>query len=315
MKILTSNIIIGKYTFDFVHGIEVTSGWQEQTSKAVIKLPAKLTVNKNELKNVFKKGDSVTIQIGYDGRLNTIFEGFVARVRPKVPLELECEDLMWKLKQIQVNDNAKNETMQSFLERNIPYPIDCFDIELPRYIASKVSAAQLLDKISQDFGLSAFVRAGKIVIGKQYDPSNTTRHIIVLDNNAKSNVVSDNLEYTSKDDVKIKVTAISNLSSGKKIEIELGDPDGESRTLNFFNIQEKDLKAIAEKEMERLQYDGYRGDFVVFGEPFIREGDIVEIRNDQESDKTGTYWTDGVNYKFDMGGIRQEIKPGSRNNG
>ena len=315
MKILTSNITIGKHTFDFVHGIEVTTGWQEQTSKAVIRMPAKITVDKNELKNVFKKGDPVTIQIGYDGRLNTIFNGFIARVHPKVPLVLDCEDLMWKLKQIQVNDNAKNETMQSFLSRNIPYPIDCFDIKIPSYIASKVSAAQLLDKISQDFGLSAFVRDGKIVVGKQYAPDKIARHIIILDNSTRSNVVVDNLEYTSKDDVKIKVTAISNLSSGKKVEVELGDPDGETRTLNFYNIPEPDLKAIAEKEMEKLQYDGYRGDFIVFGEPFIREGEIVEIRNDQESDKTGSYWVDGVTYKFDFGGIRQEIKPGPRNNG
>jgi hypothetical protein len=209
-----------------------------------------------------------------------------------------------------VNDIAKNETIQSFLSRVAPdIEFDCYAIELPRFLASKISVAQLLDQIKSDYGLRAFVRNGKVVVGKQYDPENYTVHIAELENN----VLSDDLEYMVKDELKIKVRAISNLSSGKKIEVELGDKDGEERTLNFYNIaSESELQKIAQKEMERLIYDGYRGSLTFFGEPFVQHGDVIEIRDPKESDKTGRYWVDGVNYSFGVGGYRQTVKLGAR---
>jgi hypothetical protein len=312
MFVLQCHIVIGSFTFDFVNQINVESTWKEQTDKATIILPAALRVDSNKLKNAIPKGSEVTIQIGYKDRLNTVFKGFVSRIRPKVPVEIECEDLMWKLKQIQINENAKNESMQSYLSRVLPYPVDCFDVHLPKFIASKVTGAQLLNQIKSDFGFPSFIRNGTIVVGKQYDPVNYSTHIVTIDNSKDSNVAQDGLEFTSKDDVKIKVTAISNMDSGEKIEIELGDPDGESRSLNFYNISKNDLQAIAEKEMARLRYDGYRGDLTIFGEPFVRHGDIMQLRNDQESDKTGRYHVDGVTYSFGTGGIRQSIKLGAR---
>jgi hypothetical protein len=219
---------------------------------------------------------------------------------------------MWKLKQIQVNENAKSESMQTYLQRVLNMEVDCFDVHLNKFIASKITGAQLLNQIKSDFGFPSFIRNGKLVVGKQYADSGYKHHVVTFDNATNSNVADNSLEFTSKDDVKIKVTAISNLPSGEKHEVELGDPDGESRTLNFYDISEADLKAIAEKEMDRLQYDGYRGDLTLFGEPYVEHGDVIQLQNDQESDKTGSYWVDGVTYKFGVGGIRQSVKLGPR---
>lgn len=312
MYVLNCHITIGSYVFDFVHNVEVTSSWQEHTDKARITLPAALKIDSNTLRKSIPKGSKVVVKVGYDDQLTTIFQGFVSRVHPKVPVEIECEDMMWKLKQIQINENAKDETMQSYLTRVLGMEVDCFDIQLPKFIASKITGAQLLDQIKTDFGFPSFFRDGKLVVGKQYDPSAYSTHKIVLENASNSNVVTNNLEFMEKDDLKIKVTAISNLPDGSKHEIEIGDPDGESRSLNFYNISEADLKAVAEKEMQRLQYDGYRGSVVLFGLPLAKHGDVVEVINDQESDKTGNYWIDGVTYSFGVNGFRQDCKIGSR---
>lgn len=309
MEVLKSYITIGDYEFDFVAEIQIESTWEEQTVKGSITLPAALRFDKGKLKTSIKKGDAVIVQIGYNDTLNTVFEGFVSRVKPSVPVVIEVEDAMWKLKQIEINDTAKNETVKSFLERNLPgYTIDCFDIELPRFVANKITAAKLLDQLKSDYGLYSFFRRGKLVVGKQYDPADYLVHIAQFN----YNIAEDSLEYTAKEDVKIKVTAISNMASGEKIEIELGDPEGEDRTLNFYNLPKPELQKIAEKEMERLMYDGYRGDLTIFGEPFTRTGDVLELRDAEETDKTGRYWIDGVNYMFGIGGFRQQIKLGAR---
>jgi len=308
MEVLGCNIEIGSYTFDYVNEVSITSTWKEQTVKGHIILPAKIRLKYGELKKAIKKGDAVTIDLGYNGNLNRVFTGYVSRVKPTVPVEIEVEDEMWKLKQILVNDKAKNETVKSFFERVIPYKVDAFDIQLPTFVANKITAAQLLSVFKQDYGFCSFFREGKLVIGKQYDPANAREQIVKL----KYNVVSDSLEYAEKDDVRMKVTAISNMSNGSKIEVELGDADGESRTLNFYNLPKAELEKVATEEIERLKYDGYRGDITTFFEPFIRMGDIVELRNDEESDKTGRYWVDGVTYTFGVNGGRQQIKLGPK---
>lgn len=312
MFITQSHITIGDYLFDFVHDVEVDSSWQNQTATAKIQLPAALRIDKNKLKESFPKGTEVVIKLGYKDNLNTVFEGFVTRVHATIPVMIECEDLMWKLKQIQISENAKNESMQAYLSRVLNMEVDCFDVQLKKFVANKTTGAQLLNQIKSDYGFPAFFRNGKLVVGKQYAAAGYKTHVVTFDNAKNSNVASNSLEFMSKDDVKIKVTAISNLPSGEKHEVELGDPDGESRTLNFYDISENDLKAIAEKEMERLQYDGYRGDLTLFFEPFVQHGDVITLQNDQENDKTGSYWIDGVNYKFGMSGGRQAVKLGPR---
>jgi len=309
MNILTSHITIGKYTFDYVHELSIETGIENMTASGMVMLPKNLKFIKGQMKSEILRGDAVSIKLGYNGNLNTVFSGFVSSLNTGVPVEIKVQDLMWKLKQIQVNDVAKDETLKSFLQRNLPFEIDCFDIALPKYVCHRKTGAQLLDMIREDFGFYVFVRNGKIVIGKQYDPQNYKRHRIKLDYNN----VEEDLEYMIRDEINIKVTAISNLESGKKIEFEYGSSDGEEKTLNFYNLQKKELEEIAQKEYEKLRYDGYRGSVTIFGEPFVQAGDVIEIINDDDSDKNGSYWVDGVNYTFGVAnGFRQECQLGAR---
>jgi len=309
MKVTQTHITIGNFDFDYVHEAEITSGWESLTDTAVIKLPANLKLDKNKLKDLIKKGDAVTISYGYEPNMHLAFAGFVTGVKPTIPIEIECEDLMWKLKQIQVNDVARNETILSFLQRNLPdFEIDSFEVDLPRFIASNISAAKLLDQIKSDFGLRSFIRDGKVTVGKQYDPEFATKHFVVLNETVKE----DDLEYKSADDVKVKVIGISNMADGQKHEVEIGDPDGDSNTLNFYNIPVSQLKALTEEEAKRLIYDGWRGGLTLFGEPFVKQGDILTIQDNEDSDKVGSYWIDEVNYTVGVNGHQQGIKLGAR---
>lgn len=313
MEVLQCNITIGSYSFDFVNEVEITSGWKNFTDKATIRIPSSLKVDQNAIKSAFPKGTAVSISLGYaSDKLHALFTGYVARVKPTIPLEIECEDEMWKLKQIQVNENARNESMQAYLSRILGVEVDCFDITIPRLVAANITGVQLLDKIKSDYGFPSFMRNGKLVVGKPYDPNNLTLHTVVVDNSKDSTVKGQNLEYTTKDDVKLKVIAISNMDNGKKEQVELGDADGESHTLNFFNIPKSDLQKVAEQEMEKLSYDGYRGDLTLFGVPLVQHGDVIRLKNTQESDKTGDYRVDEVIYRFGVDGFEQKVKPGPK---
>lgn len=311
MEVLKCSINIGSFWFDFVHQVSIESSWKEFTDKATIMLPATLKIDSNDLKKAIPVGSKVTIKIGYESTgLKQVFSGYVVRVRNKVPVEIECEDDMWNLKQIQVNENCKNEKLGDYLARVLNVRVECWDTTVPSMIVNKLTGVQLLDKIKQEFGFNSFFRQGVLVVGKNYSKTDPNKHTVVIDQSSDCNVKTQNLEYITKDDVKIKVTAISNMSDGSKEEITFGDMDGEERTLNFFDIPKSQLKDIAEKEAEKLKYDGYRGDLTLFGEPLVFHGDILTFQNKQESDKTGDYFIDGVKYNFGINGFEQQVSPG-----
>lgn len=303
------NITIGSIEFDFVHEYTVECSWQELTDKATIVLPANLKVSETNLKSTLKKGDAVVIRSGYGNNINTIFEGFVSAVHPTVPIQIDCEDLVWKLKQIRVNAVAKNTTIPEFLRSNIPgITVEGFDVQLPQFVANDISAAKLLQDIKSDFGLMCFVRDGKLQVANQYNKDYARDVIAELGYNVKS----DELEYKEADDVKLNIKAISNMSNGTKHEVVIGDPDGDSRTLNFFDVTKSQLQEIAEQEAERLIYTGFRGSLTLFAEPFARHGDIIDIRDPRESDKVGRYWIDKVTYKGGVNGFEQIIELGAQ---
>lgn len=47
-----------------------------------------------------KRGDAVKVWLGYDDRNELAFAGYVKEVGFKTPVVLECEDEMFKLKQM-----------------------------------------------------------------------------------------------------------------------------------------------------------------------------------------------------------------------
>jgi hypothetical protein len=44
-----------------------------------------------ETAKLFKEGDAVSIDLGYNNKFNTEFIGFVSRVNFTTPVEIECE--------------------------------------------------------------------------------------------------------------------------------------------------------------------------------------------------------------------------------
>ena len=159
MEVLKCNISIGNLNFDYVNNIEIESGWELLTDKAVIILPANIKIDHNKLSDVMKSGEKVIIQMGYENYMTTVFSGYVTHVKPKVPIEIMCEDQMWKLKQNSIVDSGRDQTLHKLLAKHFSeYKTDSYDIEMGTYYIDKVSGAKLLEQIKTDFGMFSFFR-------------------------------------------------------------------------------------------------------------------------------------------------------------
>lgn len=311
MKILICHIIIGSLTFKWVNSIEVESAFELFTDTAKIVLPAHLKINKNRLLNEINFGDKVEVKVGYTGNFTTIFKGYVTDIKPSVPIEISCEDEMWKLKQVTVTDSGRNMTVEKLLNKYYSdYQHKFLNVELGTFYIDNLNKVKILEQLKSDFGLFSFFRNDILYVGLQYDPDVAITHNFILD----FNMADDSLQFKRKEQVRLKVKAISNNKNGTKTEIELGDNEGDSRTLNFYNLSETKLREHAERELERLKYDGWRGDFTAFGEPIVKHGDIVRLKSNEQgdNDKVGAYWVDKVVYSFGVDGFRQKITLGPK---
>lgn len=316
MLVINSHIEIGKFTFDYLHEVEVTNSWKNLTDTAIIKLPRKLVDKQGKLlQDIAKRSDTVQIQLGYDDNLNTVFTGYVAYTKATTPVEYHLENEMFKHKQKSVQVKSwQKATVDTVMQHLGITNYETFgSIDLGAFqIDDKIkNEAGVFDKIKQQYGISFFYRRGKLVIGKPYDINTAKTHNFSF----QHNIISNDLEYKRKDEVAIKVKAISNFDNGKKETVELGDADGETHTLNFYNLNKASLKANAEAEMEKLKYDGYRGKFTTFGLPKVEVGDIANILDEEYTEREGKFFIDEVKTTCSVsGGLRQEITLGFKAN-
>lgn len=301
------------------------------------------------------RGDKVKIETGYSyfkptgtnfnrketvKKMKVVFDGYLTKIRNKTPIELICEDSMYALKQSKTGDKVYTGSMESMLKEMISkaeFPdaklivvkTDNYTHNLGKFITQNVTIAQVLDELRKNYHLESFIR-------KTYNPDNSLKDtelrvgvIRYYPEDRESHqfhfqktIISDNLEYTRKDDIRIGIKAFSinkvelqtTNSSGKnklkktRLETIVGDPDGELRTLFFTEIATiKELKTLAEKKLPFLKYEGFKGSFTTFGLPKVKHGDEVQLIDAKLPERNGTYLVKEVREKNDNSGQRQVI--------
>lgn len=314
MERLFCHIKIGSNNFDFVTDVELNSSWKEFTDTAKLTIPKRITKNGELITNgtgsVFKRGDAVEIKLGYFPNLTVRFTGFVSSVKIDTPIEIEIEDEMFLLKQSTFTKSYKKVDLKTLLKDMIgdKIPIDAVDADLGAFRITNVTPLQVLDELKKTYYLDVFVQNGKLYVGRQYIAENRVDHTVVIERD----VVDNDLIWKSEDETKIKLKAISMLPDNKKIEIEVGDPDGEQRTAHYYDLTEKTLKTIAESEIKKFKFSGFRGGFTMFGTPKIKHGDVVVLKSYKLPERNGTYFVDAVETTFGQNGFRQKIELGRK---
>ena len=323
--------------------VEIKRSRKELTATAKITMPRNFnyTISKKamlanpnlNLNTFFKRGSQITIQIGYrEYGLYTEFTGYITQVSSGYPLELECQDEMWKLKQTNFTKTWKAGTkVYQILEDIYPVtgtgrlPSIAPPIQIGGLVAIKQSAAQILDQLRK-YGFHCY-----------FDTDWSGQNLLIVDfaealhpgthinyQFGKNVVEYKNLCYKSKDDVLIRIDAVSMLPNGKIIKPPkiakllpngktkvvtdiIGDADGEVHTLTYFNLSQDDLTQIANKELAKLKYDGYRGYFTTFGYPLAKPGDMAVLVDPINTDRNGTYLIEAVETSFGIKGFRRKI--------
>lgn len=360
------------FTFSFVNECEINSTWKNLTDTAKITFPknvyvedsngrlfslngTNLTAGDNTTP-IFLRGDKIKISLGYiwfngkadEYEMNVEFEGFISKVNPRTPIELECEDYMYLLKNLPSKDKTYSSDLEAMIKdlvagtefdvkigtrQSIKTDIGDFECK------SQESVAQVLDRLRKDFHINSYIRRIETTNGQvkyelrcsgivyypedQKDVKNGKERNREWVYDFQENIISDDLEYFRKDDMNIRIKAISKLkeitgttkkgkNKTKTVEQIAYYPDekvtGSLRTYHWINKTKAELFELAKVEYSRVNFTGFKGDFETFGLPSARHGDLIYLQDQKLTERTGQYLCRGVSKSFGVNGYRQQIQ-------
>jgi phage protein D len=313
---LSCRITIDNLVLNSVHSVDVVSTWKELSDKCMIKIPSRGVINvDSKLKEVsfeqrVQVGMAVKVELGYDEQYVTEFEGYVAEIKPGYPFELRCEDRMWLLKRDgNINKSYKSVKVSKLLKDlvpNVKIDPEAPDVTIDNFLIERATKAKVLQELKEKYGMAIYFRGEQLYAGLPY--WDRINEIAILD--LQANVVSDSLQYKRKDDVRLKAKAISLLKDNKKVQVQVGDDDGEERTLHYRGISDKELlRKRAQSELDRYKYEGYRGSVTSFGLPVVKHTQVIELSDKRYAERNGRYLVDSVRTSFSAAnGYRREIE-------
>lgn len=291
-----------------VSAIEVRTSVHDVCQSATITLPRNVPeFRRNALKSTLRRGDEVEIRMGYDGDLREVdFKGFITSVGADVPIHVECRDQLWKL--------LREPFSKAYSQAHVPtmvkdlvgasFDVQAMEATIGPVRIERARKADAFNALKDEFGLVTYLKGNTVFSGVLFDANART-----VNYRMEENVKASDLKYRLADEVSLKVTAKSIKRDGSSIEVEVGDPDGEQRTLNYYGITSKEeLKKLATADIEKFKYDGYEGGFKAFGVPFIQFGDKVRLKSNDYPERDGEYLAEAVTISFGSDGFQRDIK-------
>ena len=304
-----------KWKFTAIADCKIEEDTDTLTDTCKLQLPKNIQWQEAVTKNgkpPIGRGDKVTVRLGYDGDLTTRFVGYVRSVDAKVPITIKCEDSMYLLKLKKAlakswRNASLKEVLQHLLQgTEIDFQLIDNDLELGSYRIVKETISEELQELKEKYMLSSYFRMidekNVLYVGLKYPFDNRKK---VVFRHGK-NIISEDLEYRNKDDIRARVQAESFGAKHKKTTIEIGDKDGDLIKIRIDGLSESELKKYAEKTLENYKKDGFKGSFVTFGTPEVNKCDMVEIH--ASDGNSGVYLVKKNEIEFGMKGYRQKIE-------
>ena len=295
----------------FVSSVEITRDTEKLTDECKVTLPKRIKWD-GEAQIPVKRGDSIKVWTGYGEDMELAFAGYVRSVGIKTPIVLTCEDEMFKLKQMACTKKAyKNVNLETLLKDQGLENVKVFgEQNLGQFRVTDDTVAALLGRL-QDSGIRSFYRyedgTPVLYCGVLFERDTQPSQVFATG----VNIISDSsLEQQLAANIRLCIKADSIMPDNKKIKVEVGDKDGEKRTIHTYNKTESELKAWAEQEIKRLKVDGLTGSFTTFGYRLVDKLDAIGIKID--GNKMGVYQVKKNVIKYGTGGYRQEITLGLR---
>lgn len=301
--------------------------------KATIKVPAIARVRKQQSAtstvvstgNLFSVGDPVTIALGYDNKLQTEFEGFVKRKELGMPMVIECEGYVQRLRETHLTENlSKGIPVKKLLEiicTGTGITVDCqVDFTMYGRNFNNADGTKVLDEIKKcsDNALSIFfIEPRKLWCGYVFTPTINGEKVFGeadVKYRLGWNCIKDNGLKEHKPASEAQVYYNGTLASGDAVRTASDEKVAKRKIKAALNgVRDVNvIKAFVNEKAKRMNYVGYEGTLTAFLQPFCKTGYTAFIKDDRYPERDGRYLVESVHVSFGMSGARRKVEIGTK---
>ena len=287
--------------------VEIVTGFKQLTGTAVVKFPRNVrNFDRQKVNDLFRKGDPVTISLGYDGNEVEEFSGYVLQVSTGFPIEIRCEDEMYNLKRKTVSISKRSCTLKELLNAIATgYKILCDDTSIGSVRYSKVLVSDVLDDLKQKMSFYTYFRGKTLVCGRTSIDGGKHQQIII------EKQANDTLKEKSIEKVYVRMESLQR--NGKMLKFDMGEKNSNNIVLKQPNLALIEIKKIVQATYEQALKPGLDGELTLFGVPRLEHGMIADLVSVLYPQKNGSYYVDSVKKTVTVdGGYRQVAKLGNK---
>ncbi|TAE33325.1 MAG: hypothetical protein EAZ92_00620 [Candidatus Kapaibacterium sp.] len=324
-----------------INSFKIRKSWKEITDTANVKLPLLAskrdvgTVNKS-MADRFKPGDYIEISCTYEGLYDTYtkteFKGFVKKVIPTVPLEIECEDGSYWFRKVSVykewkkSENPSLKTILKYLVSEVnntsKYKFKLVDESIPELKfntfrigtnQNKVNAGEALQFIKDNYGIAIWFNEDELHCRLAYTNVSGRKDVSI---NLQGNIVKDGnkLTYREEEETQYVVEGKAILPDNTVIIAKYPENGkGDIRPYITYNAKDKStleklIKAFHSSLGATERVEGYIITKLI---PFVEHSDTINIKEPDFNNIKGRFLVDTTELEFTArSGIFRKIYPG-----
>jgi hypothetical protein len=335
MFVLRSNIKIGAFKNVKPAEVKISKSMMSYVDRATIKVPITARIKRAdetitataETAKLFTEGDAVSIDLGYNDKLNNEFIGFVSRVNFTTPVEIECEGYSFILRKRSYLKTFKEASLKSILQ----YLVDGTeitlsplipDLKITKWVINQQSGTEVLEQLKKELLVSIFFTGKELYAGLQYlQPKATTKYRLGW------NVIKDgNLKLREAKNQDVIIKYIGEKKTGEKVEVRGGrlkdavvkvnansGTIGETQVIKSHTVTDQaTLQAMADKKHSDLTYDGYEGKLTTFLLPYCEPGYKANVDDTKYTERSGNYIIESVETSYSTSGARRSVGIGKK---
>ena len=315
MFTLGYDIRLGDFRLGMLDKVEIHRSVELLADTATIVLPGAEYNKALEVESLIKRGDPVSITIGYEETgLREEFRGWIQRISTDDgSITIECEDDLYKFRKSIPNEELKQVTLEALLKKVISgigenFKLDCtYSWTYEKFVINTATGYDVLKKVQEESGADIYLADDTLHV---HAPAETVGDDVYYD--FAQNVEECDLTYRTAEDRKVQVVVKATMPDGTVKEIETGSTGGDKVEIRCATSDEASMRQRGQTEVKRLSFDGYEGNITTWLIPNCKPGDTAELRDEDYPEKDGRYFVQAVTTEFSRDGGKRTVELGFR---
>lgn len=315
MFTLGYDIRLGDFRLGMLDKVEIHRSVELLADTATIVLPGAEYNKALEVESLIKRGDPVSITIGYEETgLREEFRGWIQRISTDDgSITIECEDDLYKFRKSIPNEELKQVTLEALLKKVISgigesFKLDCtYSWTYEKFVINTATGYDVLKKVQEESGADIYLADDTLHV---HAPAETVGDDVYYD--FALNVEECDLTYRTAEDRKVQVVVKATMPDGTVKEIETGSTGGDKVEIRCATSDEASMRQRGQTEVKRLSFDGYEGNITTWLIPYCKPGDTAELKDEDYPEKDGRYFVQAVTTEFSRDGGKRTVELGFR---